>query len=78
MPYKTIYTQFGSALEKITTPEAGPIEDFVGGLQAKLDEKLELLQNKEERQTSPAPSRELGDCYRRYPFLNARIDNSQD
>jgi hypothetical protein len=36
------------------------------------------LQNKEERQTSPAPSRELGDDSRRDPFLNAWIDNSQD
>lgn len=41
VPYKIIYTQFGSALEKITTPEAGSIEDFVDGLQAKLDEKLD-------------------------------------
>jgi len=41
VPHKTIYTQFGSALQKITTPEAGPIEDFVSGLQAKLDEKLD-------------------------------------
>jgi hypothetical protein len=41
MPYKTIYTQFGPALQKITTPEAGPIEEFVSELQTKLDEKLE-------------------------------------
>lgn len=41
VPYKTIYTQFGSALAKITTPEAGPIEEFMSELQAKLDEKLE-------------------------------------
>jgi len=39
---------------------------------------VELLQNKEARQTPPAPSRELGDRCCRYPFLNARIDNSQD
>ena len=36
-----IYTLFGPALQKITTPEAGPIEPFVAGLQAKLDEKFE-------------------------------------
>jgi hypothetical protein len=41
VPHKTIYTQFGSALQKITTPEAGPIEDFVSELQVKLDEKLD-------------------------------------
>ena len=40
-PHKTIYTQFGPALRKITTPEAGAIEAFVNKLQAKLDEKLE-------------------------------------
>jgi hypothetical protein len=41
VPHKTIYTQFGEALRKITTPEAGSIEDFVADLQVKLDEKLE-------------------------------------
>jgi hypothetical protein len=41
VPHKTIYTQFGPALQKITTPAAGPIEEFVSELQAKLDEKLE-------------------------------------
>lgn len=41
VPCKTVYTQFGSALQRITTPEAGPVEKFVGELQAKLDEKLE-------------------------------------
>jgi hypothetical protein len=41
VPYKTVYTQFGSALQRITTPEAGPIEKFMGELQTKLDEKLE-------------------------------------
>jgi hypothetical protein len=41
VPYKTIYTQFGPALQKITTPEAGPIEEFVSNLQTKLDEKFE-------------------------------------
>ncbi len=41
VPHKTIYTQFGSALQEITTPKAGPIESFVNGLQEKLDEKLD-------------------------------------
>ena len=41
VPYKTVYTQFDPALQKITTPQAGPIEEFVSELQAKLDEKLE-------------------------------------
>jgi len=41
VPYQTIYTQFGPALQKMITPEAGPIEQFLGELQAKLDEKLE-------------------------------------
>lgn len=41
VPHQTIYTQFGPALQKITTPEAGPIEEFVSELQVKLDEKLE-------------------------------------
>lgn len=41
VPYQTIYTQFGPALQKMITPEAGPIEEFVSELQAKLDEKLE-------------------------------------
>jgi len=40
-PYKTVYTQFESVLQTITTPEAGSIEDFMTQLQAKLDEKLE-------------------------------------
>ena len=29
--HETIYTRFGSALQEITTPEAGPIEDFADG-----------------------------------------------
>ncbi len=41
VPFKTIYTQFEPALRKITTPKAGPIEDFVSELQTKLDEKLD-------------------------------------
>jgi len=39
--HKTIFTRFGPALQKITTPEAGPLEKFMGELQTKLDEKLE-------------------------------------
>lgn len=38
---KTVYTAFTSALNTITTSEAGPIDDFIGHLQLKLDEKLE-------------------------------------
>ncbi len=40
-PFRTVYTAFTSALETITTAEAGPVEEFVGHLQQKLDEKLE-------------------------------------
>ncbi len=40
-PYKTVYTRFGAALQKITTPVAGSVEDFIGNLQTKLDEKLD-------------------------------------
>jgi len=39
--HKTVYTQFGAALQKITTPAAGPVENFIGELQIKLDEKLD-------------------------------------
>ena len=38
---KTVYTEFASALKKITTPESGNVEDFVEVLQEKLDEKLD-------------------------------------
>lgn len=37
------YTKFDSALQKITRSEAGPIEDFMGKLQAKLDQKLDSV-----------------------------------
>lgn len=37
---KTVYTPFQSALEKITTPTPGVLEDFVQLLQEKLDEKF--------------------------------------
>jgi len=39
--YKTVYTQFGSALDKITRSEPGPMGDFIDYLQEKLDEKLD-------------------------------------
>ena len=39
--YRAIYTRFEPALQRITTPEPGPVEDFLQHLQAKLDEKLE-------------------------------------
>lgn len=39
--YKTVYTQFGSALDKITRSEAGQVAQFLDHLQEKLDEKLE-------------------------------------
>ncbi len=38
---KIVYTQFGAALDRITRAEPGPIEDFIGNLQQKLDEKLD-------------------------------------
>jgi len=38
---KIVYTKFGDALDRITRAEPGPIEDFIGDLQQKLDEKLE-------------------------------------
>jgi hypothetical protein len=36
-----VYTQFESAMLKLTTAEAGPVEHFVEHLQSKLDEKLD-------------------------------------
>jgi len=38
---KTVYTQFTSALDKITTAEPGDAQNFMDILQEKLDEKLE-------------------------------------
>lgn len=38
---RTVYTMFKSALDKITVSEPGSIDDFMGILQGKLDEKLE-------------------------------------
>jgi hypothetical protein len=37
---RTIYTQFQPSLEKITTPSLGTLEQFIGDLQDKLDEKF--------------------------------------
>lgn len=36
-----VYTKFAPAMLKLTTTEAGPIDDFIGKLQAKLDVKLD-------------------------------------
>ena len=36
-----LYTEFESALEKISRPEPGDVDDFIGVLQSKLDDKLE-------------------------------------
>lgn len=38
---KTVYTQFGAAIDRITRAEPGPLEDFLGDVQQKLDQKLE-------------------------------------
>jgi hypothetical protein len=38
---RIVYTEFGTALKQITTAEPGKVEDFIGVLQEKLDEKLE-------------------------------------
>jgi hypothetical protein len=38
---QTVYTQFKSALDTITTPAPGPIETFMENLQGKLDEQRE-------------------------------------
>lgn len=37
---KTVYTAFETSLSQITKSEAGDVEDFVGVLQEKLNEKL--------------------------------------
>lgn len=37
----TVYTHFEPAMLKLTTAEAGPVENFVQQLQSKLDEKLD-------------------------------------
>ncbi|MBW4492898.1 MAG: hypothetical protein KME26_07385 [Oscillatoria princeps RMCB-10] len=38
---RTVYTLFQPALERITAPEAGSIDDFIDHLQEKLDERLD-------------------------------------
>lgn len=38
---RIVYTPFAQSLASITTSEAGPVDDFIGHLQQKLDEKLE-------------------------------------
>ncbi|WIG61339.1 MAG: hypothetical protein OJF49_004087 [Ktedonobacterales bacterium] len=38
---ETIYTMFTPALATITTPVAGPVEDFIQHLQTRLDQKLD-------------------------------------
>lgn len=38
---ETIYTKFQPAMLQITTAAPGPVEDFLGHLQSKLDEKLD-------------------------------------
>ncbi len=39
---KTVYTKFEPSMLKLTTSEAGPVDEFVGHLQSKLDEKLDI------------------------------------
>ena len=39
--HRTVYTSFEPALDRITTSEAGPAENFVEYLQERLDRKLE-------------------------------------
>ncbi|NTU74297.1 hypothetical protein HGB07_09250, partial [Candidatus Roizmanbacteria bacterium] len=38
---KTVYTEFESALLRVTTPEPGDISDFINTLQSRLDDRLE-------------------------------------
>jgi hypothetical protein len=38
---RTVYTKFESAMLKLTTAEAGPVETFMHQLQSKLDDKLD-------------------------------------
>lgn len=38
---ETVYTKFQPTMLQITTADPGPLDDFVGHLQAKLDEKLD-------------------------------------
>ncbi len=43
--YRTVYTMFQIALNRIATPQPGRMEDFVNYLQEKLDYKLESEEN---------------------------------
>jgi hypothetical protein len=38
---KSVYTSFTASMLKVTTAEAGKLEDFAAGLQAKLDQQLD-------------------------------------
>ena len=40
VPRQMVYTLFHPALDKITTPAPGSLDDFIGLLQEKLDKKL--------------------------------------
>lgn len=42
---RKVYTLFRPALDQITTPVPGAVEDFLGHLQSKLDEKLDSENN---------------------------------
>jgi hypothetical protein len=46
-PSRTVYTEFLPSLNRITLSEAGPIDGFLSGLQAKLDAKLDGASLKE-------------------------------
>lgn len=49
---ETVYTKFSDALDTITRPKVGKIEDFIKILQSKVDEKLE---NPPENKTIDSP-----------------------
>ena len=40
--HQTVYTTFSKALEQITRPEAGKLDDFIKRLQSKLDKQLAI------------------------------------
>lgn len=50
---KTIYTNFGEVLRKISTPLPGRLDEFIDILQGKLDEKLEDNSPPETKNLSP-------------------------
>lgn len=45
--HKIVYTKFDAALDQITKPRPGRVEDFIEHLQVKVDEKLETPPNTE-------------------------------